>query len=158
LSGKVIQKSLDIVKAKLEKREEPKFTSTENWATVKDLSDAAFSSCISAEGVDRLKCHYEALNKQVGSLKQAYYAREDKNILKTCIPPQNPQWNLLQGKDFRWQSRAVSKSAYADCFSAMTRLSMDSRPVHDRLSCADRIKNAADKTLEEIFNKFIAQK
>ena len=158
MSKKVITKSLDIVKAKLEKTDEPTYTPTENWETAKNLTDAAFSSTISPQGVDRLKTHYEDLNTQIRSLKKLYYHRENKTTLKQCIQTQNPTWGLLQDKQFLWQSSSVDKKDYADKYSAMTRLSMDTKVALDRLSCADRIKKAADKTFEEIFNKFIKQK
>ena len=89
----------------------PQYTSNENWETAKTLTDAALASPISPQGVDRIQEHFTTLNKRIQGVKRGMFARENIQTLKDSIHALSPQWQLLQDKNFNWQSKSVSQEA-----------------------------------------------
>jgi predicted nucleic acid-binding Zn-ribbon protein len=111
---------------------------------------------ISDRGLDRIKNHFEALNKSIGDAKRANMLPDSEiSALKESIPKMEAQFALLEGKQFVWDAN----SGFPD---SNTLAGMDTDLQHkanvavlkDRLTDAQTLHAEVEESFKQILNGF----
>lgn len=111
---------------------------------------------VSEKGLDRIRGHFEALNKLIGDAKRDnMLPASEITALKECIPKMEPQFALLEGKQFVWDAN----SGFPD---SNTLAGMDPDLQHkanvavlkDRLTDAQTLHSEVEESFKEILNEF----